>query len=227
MTQRQKYHRSYHFPWSGTVHSDDKLNKDINCLEGKEVVVTVKMDGECTTMYNDDFHARSLDSKHNFTRDWVARLHSVIKHDIPEGYRFVGENLWAEHSIKYPDDYLEGYFYLFSIWKDNFCLSFDDVLEYAELLDLPTPKILYRGIYNEDIIKEICNNLDTDLEEGIVTRTAEGYLLKDASKHLAKYVRPGHVQENAEHWLKNAKQNGKHKEPCKPIFMSSNNTFKI
>lgn len=35
------------------------------------VVITEKMDGENTTLYRDGLHARSLDSRHHPSRNWV------------------------------------------------------------------------------------------------------------------------------------------------------------
>ena len=139
MSERIKYPRTYHLPFSEGVQSDDKLLKNFNSLKDKEVVATLKMDGENTTLYHDNYmHARSIDSKTNWTRDFAKKIHSVIQHDIPEGWRLCCENVYAKHSIHYPDNYLEGYLYLLSIWNEkNECLSFDDTVEFAELLDLP------------------------------------------------------------------------------------------
>jgi len=41
-----KYPRTYHLPWSPGVTKDDRVIKSTNVFEGREVVVTVKMDGE-------------------------------------------------------------------------------------------------------------------------------------------------------------------------------------
>jgi len=51
-------------------------------------------------------------------------------------------------------------------------------------------------------------------------RTTEGFYSEDSESHIAKYVREGHVQPNSEHWLKNAKQNGKLKNKVKPYYMA-------
>jgi len=98
--QYRKYIRTYHLPWSDSIHSDDKLISDLTPFKGKEIFVTEKMDGECTTMYRDYIHARSIDSKTNYTRSWATQMHSVLKYEIPENMRLVVENLWAEHSIR-------------------------------------------------------------------------------------------------------------------------------
>ena len=84
---------------------------------GREVVVTEKLDGENTTMYTDYIHARSLDSHHHPSRDWVKQLHGEIGYKIPVGWRVCGENMYARHSIVYYD--LTTYFYGFSIWDET------------------------------------------------------------------------------------------------------------
>lgn len=221
---RNKYPKTYHLPFSKAVQKDDKILKEYNLFTEQEIVVTTKMDGENTSIYSDGYtHARSIDSTTNWTRDIVKKIASVIHHDIPEGYRLCCENVYAKHSIQYPDNYLEGYLYLLSIWNEkNECLSWDDTVTYAELLDLPTPKVLYRGVYDENILKGISENLDFNLEEGFVARLTKKIELKDFKKSFTKFVREGHVQDNAEHWLKNTFPNGTPQQPCKPAFMSTN-----
>ncbi len=216
----KKHPRTYHFEFSGGLQSDDKLIESLAAFEGKRVIATVKMDGENTSLYTNYTHARSIDSRHNFTRDWVKKMHSVIRHDIPENIALIGENLWAEHSIRYPDGYLKSYFYLFAVLEDGErYLSFDDVIAYAEMLDLPVPDVLYDDIFDLDKLKNIANNLDTSLVEGFVVRVADSFTFDEYSSCVAKFVRKGHVQEDAEHWLKNARQNGALKTPVKPYFM--------
>jgi len=43
-----KYPRTYHLPWSPGVNSDDRIIQDLSGVKGKEVIVTLKMDGENT-----------------------------------------------------------------------------------------------------------------------------------------------------------------------------------
>lgn len=228
-TNREKYPRTYHLAFSESVHSDDKVIESLENFQNKEVVITLKMDGENTTMYHDGYsHARSIDSKTNWTRDIVKRILSVIQYDIPENYRLCCENLYAKHSIFYPENYLDGYVYLLSVWNDkNECLSWDDTVEFAELLDLPQPKVLYRGLFDEKKIKEIASNLDLNLEEGFVVRLTEKIKFDDFSKSFTKYVRKNHVQEDAEHWLKSTHPNGQPKNPIKPYFLAEKNKLKI
>ena len=223
MTQeRIKYPKTYHLPFSDALQSDDKIIESTNQFEGQEVVALLKMDGENTTLYRDNYmHARSIDSKTNWTRDVAKKIHSIIRYDIPENYRLCCENLYAKHSILYPEGYLEGYLYLLSVWNEkNECLSWDDTKVYADLFDLPVPKEIYRGVFDQEKLKKLVPNLDTSVEEGFVVRLTGSFQYDDFSQSVTKYVRKGHVQENAEHWLKTAIPNGLPKQPCKPVFMS-------
>lgn len=44
--KRYKYPRTSHFVWSKGATSDDKILHDLSNFEGKEVVCSIKMDGE-------------------------------------------------------------------------------------------------------------------------------------------------------------------------------------
>jgi hypothetical protein len=166
-------------------------------FEGQDVVVTEKLDGENTSMYSDHIHARSMDSRHHPSRTWVKALHGSIAHQIPIKWRLCGENLYARHSIAY--DELKSYFYLFSIWNEhNHCLSWKDTKEWAALLGLELPPVLYEGTWDEAIIRAI--TLDLSKQEGYVVRTIVGFAYQDFAKHVAKWVRKEHVQTD-QHWM--------------------------
>ena len=47
--------------------------------------VKEKMDGENTSLYQDGFHARSIDGRHHSSRDWVKGFWAQIAQDIPFG----------------------------------------------------------------------------------------------------------------------------------------------
>jgi hypothetical protein len=193
----KKYPRTPHLPWSPGATSDDAWSAGFDALERGLIVVTEKMDGENTTMYRDHIHARSLDSKHHPSRSWVKGLHQRIAHMIPEGWRICGENLYARHSIAY--DELTSYFVMFSIWDDkNNCLSWDDTLEWAALLELEAPPVLYYGPWDEQMLRAI--TLDERRQEGYVVRTTRAFPYHEFAAHVAKWVRPNHVQTD-EHWM--------------------------
>lgn len=194
-----KYPRTYHLPWSKNITDDDRVIPSLSSFEGREIVVTVKMDGENTTMYNDYIHARSLDSKNHDSRNWVKNYWGTICGDIPEGWRICGENLFAEHSIHY--DELESYFYGFSIWNErNECISWDDTLEWFKLLEIVPVPVLYRGPWDQKVIEKLEKTMDFKREEGYVVRVTDMFNFRDFRNSVAKYVRKDHVL-SVKHWL--------------------------
>lgn len=193
-----KYPRTFHLPWSEAVTSDDKMCQSVAQFEGRMVVVTEKMDGENTTMYRNDIHARSLDGKGGEDRAWVKQFWSGIRNDIPQGWRICGENLWACHSIAYSE--LQSYFYGFSIWdENNVALPWDDTVEYFGMLGVHPVPVLYQGVWNEREIRNLAKTLDVSEMEGYVVRLAGPFAYDKFSQSVAKFVRKGHVQTD-KHW---------------------------
>ena len=197
--QRYKYPRTPHLSFSLGVSEDDlKLDRH-KLFNNRQIVVTEKLDGENTSLYADGIHARSLDSGHHPSRAWVKALQASICNDIPQGWRICGENLYARHSIAYQN--LTSYFYLFSIWNQaNYCLNWSETQEWAKILGLEIPAVLYKGLWDEVKIKAIADNLDRDICEGFVVRTVEQFHYDDFAHNVAKWVRPNHVQTD-EHWM--------------------------
>lgn len=197
-TSYVKYPRTHHLPWSPGLTDDDRMLKSVGQFEGKRVIVTKKMDGENTSMYRDHIHARSIDSKGGEDRAWVKNFWSNICYEIPEDWRICGENLWAEHSIHYTG--LESYFYGFSVWNErNLCLSWDDTVQYFELLGIAPVPVMYDDIWAEPNIRALEKKLSWEQDEGYIVRLADAFTYADFKKSLAKYVRKGHVQ-TAKHW---------------------------
>lgn len=207
MNHLKKYPRTFHLPFSLGATSDDKMHKSCALFNGREVVVTEKMDGENTTMYSDHIHARSLDAAHHPSRDNVKALWGSIKHNIPEGWRVCGENVYAKHSIAY--DNLESYFYVFSVWNnENVCLDWDDTVEWCEMLGLTHVPVLYRGTFIEDSIKKLWDTSKMDTLEGYVVRSVKSFHYDAFTNNVAKFVRSNHVQTD-QHWMHSAIQTNK------------------
>ena len=201
-TARVKYPRTFHLPWSPGATDDDRVMADPDAaFGGAEVVVTEKLDGECTTMYRDYLHARALDYAPHPSRDRVRALHGAIAHDIPEGWRVCGENVYAVHSIAY--DALPAHFLVFSIWNArNECLPWDETVLWATLLGLKTVPVLYRGPWSAVIVHSLDHHRASQLggdREGYVVRLADSFHYRTFRQSVAKYVRKGHVQTD-EHW---------------------------
>ncbi len=199
-TDYVKYPRTWHLPFSPGATNDDRMLKNCQQFEGKEVVVTRKMDGENFSGYRDYSHARSIDGRSHPSRDWVKNFWMNRSYELPQGWRVTCENLYAVHSLRYKD--LPGYLLGFAIWDDrNVCLSWDDTLTWYELLDIPVVETLYRGTWNENLIKSLhTEERDSKAHEGYVVRLSSEFAYSDFSKSLAKYVRSNHVQ-TVKHWM--------------------------
>ncbi len=194
-----KYNRTYHLPWSLGSTSDDKFMENTDSFIGKTIVITEKMDGENTSLYSDKYHARSIDSKHHDSRNWVKGLWGQIRHEIPNGWRICGENLYAKHSIYY--DSLPSYFMVFSIWNEkNECLSWTDTLNICEMLGLICVPILGVIKYDEKYLRGLEHELDLNKQEGYVIRNIDSFSYDEFYLNVGKWVRPKHVTTD-QHWM--------------------------
>ena len=197
-TKYVKYPRTYHHPYSDSVTEDDRTLKDTSHFEGKEVVITIKKDGENFTGYNDYCHARSIDSLNHESRNWAKQFHFSIAHDLPEGFRYCAENLYAKHSIHYTD--LKSYIYGFQMWDKDICLSWDETKEWFDLLNITPVEEVYRGLYSDKVVKDLFDSMDKSKEEGLVIRLATDFKYKDFKKSVAKLVRKDHIADGSNHW---------------------------
>jgi len=161
-----KYPRTFHLEWSEGKAKDDKTQFDLSDLEGREIVITEKMDGENTTMMSDCIYARSLDSVAHPSRHWVKGLWGNIKHEIPENMRICGENLYAQHALRYEN--LPCYFMVFSIWEAEKCLSWKETKAYCEMLGLITVPLLWEGVFDINFLKQF--KIDTSKQQGFFIR---------------------------------------------------------
>lgn len=219
MVPRTKYPRTFQLPFSESNSSDDVWWKNCDNFVGKEVVVSEKLDGENTTIYRDGFvHARSVDSSHHPSRSLIKQTASEMYFNIPEGLRLCGENLFAYHSIFYTD--LPSLFMAFSMYDGNRCLSWDDTTEYAALLGLEMVPVLYRGLWDEKLIRGLWTGkgtyptyesdvvFDPKFPEDFRPCHAEGYVVRVVDSFdyerfpvcAAKWVRANHVRTDS-HWM--------------------------
>ncbi len=201
-TNRVKYPRTRHLPWSPGASADDCRMNNTFIYDGMEVVVTVKMDGENTTIYRDGIHARSLIYTPHPSRTKIKALAAELGRELTDTTRLCGENVYATHSIHYKN--LPGHFLLFSVWDRNVALSWDETLEWAEMLDLPVVPVLYRGIWDKKLVQGLYEpTFHGNPCEGYVVRPASSFTLSQFKTHVSKYVRKNHIQTD-EHWM-NAK----------------------
>ncbi|WP_394678172.1 RNA ligase family protein [uncultured Sphingobacterium sp.] len=214
-----KYGRTYHFPFSPGTSSDDRFNqhywKDIQSFH--KLLFTEKLDGENNCLSRRGVFARSHAAP--TTSPWTAQLRehwSRLKNDLDD-LEFLGENLYAVHSIEYVQ--LEHYYYVFAARIKDQWLSWEEVTFYASLFDFPTVPFLKleivkdltelelrRSVENLAMQSSIFGSVDPKTEEvctmeGLVCRNADAYPVSEFQHNVFKYVRKGHVQTD-EHWTK-------------------------
>jgi len=199
-----KHPRIPHLPWSKGGTSDDVVLAGTEALEGREVVVTAKPDGENTTIYPDGHcHARSLDSGYHPGRTCVRALAAQVGPQLPEGWRLCGENMQARHTLSYRD--LPGPFLAFSLWDEhNRCLPWDETVEWCQLLEVPCVPVLWRGPFSAEAAKEweqLPQPYATDgMGEGYVVHLACGFPYAESARSIAKFVRPDFQVDHRGHW---------------------------
>jgi hypothetical protein len=212
-----KYPRTYHLPLSpGTTSDDKRLSSDwFEKYKGREVVFTEKLDGENTMMNCQDVYARShsAPTRSPWSRNlWDSSegLYWKLKPYIGEKEELFGENLYGEHSIHY--DNLKSYWHLFAINDGSRWYSWDEIKEFASLLNIPTVPDLCRGVVNnESEVYDIIDNLMKygstygQTKEGIVMRLTDSFDIDSFPEAVCKWVRANHVQTD-EHWTKNWKK---------------------
>lgn len=193
-----KYPKTMHLPWSENLQNDDRRIENLDGLIGQEVVITEKMDGENTSLYRDYIHARSPSpiAPHP-SRSRIKQLHERIRSDIPQGWRFVGENCFAQHSIHYAN--LPGYFLLFGLWKGDNCASWSETKDWAQLLGLPIVPELWSGIFTKELEWKI-SSLDYVQTEGYVVRVVREFRYSEFQRVVGKFVRKNHVR-TSKHWM--------------------------
>ena len=205
-----KYPKTLHLPWSPGITNTDKVIASVDHLLGINIVILEKLDGECTSMYTDHIHARSADSGHHPSRNWVKRFWGEISHLIPEDVQICGENVYAKHSIYY--DRLETYFYGFMAIKNGIVMSWPDTITLFKKIGIkPVPTICFGPLHNEYIKARLINptfksEVGNEIE-GYVIRPINEFSIKTFDQNVLKYVRKNHVQTDI-HWTKEWVKNG-------------------
>jgi len=89
------------------------------------------------------------------------------------------------------------------MWNDkNDCLSIDETLEWCKLLEVDFVPIIYKGLFNKNIIENLHRETYEGNEcEGFVLRNCESFHYSKFRNNVGKFVRENHVMTN-KHWIK-------------------------
>ena len=86
------------------------------------------------------------------------------------------------------------------MWDRDRCLSWNDTIEWFELLNITPVPVLYRGSYSDQIVAHLFAQAKSQDHEGIVVRQAAEFSYRDFRNSLAKLVRAGFIESGASHW---------------------------
>ena len=205
----EKYPRTHHFPFSEGATNDDRINSQWQSILQHELVVTEKLDGENTCIKSNGVYARSHGAVNR--NPWARPIWDIwerIGHSLGDLHIF-GENMYAIHSIEYEN--MSQYFYVFGMREGQTWLSWDEIADYAQVLELALVPVIARGYFDEKKLKMEIGQQQRNgsqlggTSEGVVCRTAAAFSNDDFPNSVLKYVRKNHVQTD-EHWTRNWKK---------------------
>ena len=166
--------------------------------------MTLKLDGSSTSIYHGGhLHGRRVTSYEVPEADRIKALAAEIGWDLPAGLRLVGENVTTAHTIHYTHlrPHPRWFFQLTSVWRGGECLPWSETLEWAELLGLPTPPVLYHGPWNPEVIRGLYReDFEGDEMEGYVVRPAGSFSLREYRSQVGKFVREGFHTPATHNW---------------------------
>jgi hypothetical protein len=218
---QDKYGRTYHFDFSPGTTSDDRINREWREQVQKfpKILHTEKLDGEntCLSQYGVFARSHAAPTLHSWA-DHLKVKQSMIQHDLKSmDFEIFGENLYALHSIIYPE--LTHHFYVFGIRVLDKWLSWEETKQWANFFDFEVvPELGIQDTTEPELIKtrvlelasepsifgSVQNNTDPLRPctcEGLVSRNLDEYGVDDFKEHVFKYVRKDHVQTDV-HWSK-------------------------
>jgi hypothetical protein len=93
---------------------------------------------------------------------------------------------------------------VFSIWdENNTCLSWDETVLYAGVLDLVTVPVIYDGVWDEAYARKLADTMDLTKQEGYVVRVSDAFPYGAFRRSIAKFVRAAHVG-TSHNWMMQA-----------------------
>lgn len=221
MEHPPKYPSTPHWPDSESVHRDDSYHTEPEIFVNRPVVITEKLDGGNTCLWNGEVYARSTTAPSR--AGWMAmvRKHHAWKTADPtlNPFTFYGEDIYGVHSIEYDAVPEDETFRLFAVRQhgsepdgsQDVILNWNTIVREAQKLGFPLVPVVFQGRFQS--IQEITEFFRQELQkpsalggprEGFVMRSVHGFFIPEFPTYICKYVRPNHVQTD-EHWTRNWK----------------------
>ena len=209
MTETERppvYPRTPCWPWSPSTPRGDRTTTTPGDFLGREIVVTEKLDGASTALYQ----GQALDRSGSTKAPWLGMARRNHAWKVQEqGLVIYGEDLYAVHSINYNPMKTAETFRMFALMRDDTFAAWDEVTATAAELDIPTVPILWQGTAtNLQDLMNILENLHQQQSalgpdmEGLVIRSREKFARRRFRRNVCKSVRANHVQQE-QHWRRN------------------------
>jgi len=196
-----KYPRTFHFPFSPNISNNDRIIKDISPFLNKQLIITEKLDGDNTAIYNGEVYSRSNTStasheSFNIIKNIFAWKTINIKDKV-----FYGENLYRVHSITYNN--LSSYFYVFNILSGNIWLPWKNITDICQELDFKTVPYVDKKVFKSSTeLKDfLLNEINKEsilggIREGLVVRPYDGFFSTSFNSHVGKIVSKSFSNDN-------------------------------
>jgi hypothetical protein len=108
--------------------------------------------------------------------------------------------MFAQHTITYEN--LESFFLVFSIWENNNCFSWQNTVEWCQLLGLKHVPVFYDGIFDQQKIHSLFpDTYEGNPTEGYVIRLADSFHREEFQTSIAKFVSSRFVINTDKHWM--------------------------
>lgn len=209
MVNPNKYPRTYHWPSSPCVASDDKTLHDVSSFINVSLIITEKLDGGNCSIRDGKVFARSTGQQTicpSFS--FIKAKHAWKSSNWGQNMTPYGENMFAKHSIFY--DSLTDFFYVFGVKEEDEWVSWEELKAFCYEHDFNHVPVIAEGVsFNSE--KELSKFLASEItkpsqfgatREGFVIRNANRFHTSAFSENICKYVRANHVQTDV-HWSKN------------------------
>lgn len=180
---------------------------DPNIIIPKGWIVTIKIDGENSSIYYDGtFHIRSINSKSpskdGRAKAWASMIAPIL---CAEGYhRLVFENCYDQHSIHYvkPFNPLHAFYQTILITKmvgdEETVIPYEESSTFCQNYGIATTPIVCIAD-GERTVSDYAQLINTKYQEGLVFRNPASFPLENLHQSIVKWVRRGHVQTD-QHW---------------------------
>lgn len=202
-----KYPRTPYAPYSPSIAKEDRVYANINHFLGKRIIITEKIDGSNTTLYQGKPYARGIGDTSRHKIHGLVKKHHAWK--VQGGDILYGEDIYAVHSIEYDPVYENETFMAFALRQGDVLRSWDALVKYTDERDIPRVPLIFDGyVISEKVLKELFldvfrqgSSLGPEVE-GAVLRTADGFPIDEMELNICKVTRRNHVQTD-EHWSEN------------------------